>query len=225
MKFISTTNNLATFAALLLCTALSSQGIEAATNIDNGGESVAATTSQLKPTRLIRGSAAIRGVEEAIGEPHRRELAKGHENKKSKLPKMKNLIHIQNHCLAVGSTDAQCTESHALNAVTNALNDYQSRGLTINEDFVVVVLLNGPGAIFALDPSAAAPNARASENHSLAHVQNLIAAGVTFYVCSNSANSMGVTEGQLIQGITTVPAGITTALDLQRRGYSYYPAL
>ena len=138
---------------------------------------------------------------------------------------VKLLVHIQRHC-AIDDGKGECTESHALNVVVNAMKDYEeTHGMKRGKDYHIAVVFNSKGAIFGLDPSADKANKLAKENHSAGVVKDLLDAGVSIYVCQNTARSMGVKQYQLIDGVQFVTAAVTAIGDLQHQGYSLNTAL
>uniref|UniRef100_A0A7S0AE53 DsrE/DsrF-like family protein n=1 Tax=Minutocellus polymorphus TaxID=265543 RepID=A0A7S0AE53_9STRA len=141
---------------------------------------------------------------------------------------VKLLVHIQRHCVIGGGADkenSECTESHALNVVVNAMKDYEETGMKRGKDYHIAVVLNSNGAIFGLDPDVDDANENANENHSATTVRDLLDEGVSIYLCQNTARFKNIMMHQLIDGIQFVTAGVTAIGDLQMEGYSLYTAL
>ena len=52
-------------------------------------------------------------------------------------------------------------------------------------------------------------------------VQSLTDAGVSFRVCANTMEGIGITESDLLDGVEVVPAGVGELTKLQTEGYAY----
>ena len=112
------------------------------------------------------------------------------------------------------------------NVAVNAMKDYEeTHGMKQGKDYHIAVILNGEGAIFGLDPDADNANQRSAENHSPEVIKDLLADGMSIYLCQNTACSMDIKLQQLIDGVQFVTAGVTAIGDLQLQGYVLYTAL
>ena len=121
--------------------------------------------------------------------------------------------------------------SHAIHAVHHTIMDYENNcGLVPSQDYELVVVLNSKGGIFALDPTISEDT-----EHKLAYKNMAIADqikdfmtmhDVKFKLCNITlTHFLEGNENQIIDGIELVPSGVTTTMDLQDEGYTYYAAL
>ncbi len=94
--------------------------------------------------------------------------------------------------------------NQGLNNVTNLLNSV--------EEHEVIMLFNGPAvSLVAWDDCLPF----------LERIKDLHKQGVQFQACENALEKFEVSRDDLIEECTIIPAGITTLIDLQNKGFSY----
>lgn len=76
------------------------------------------------------------------------------------------------------------------------------------EDVAVVVQAGGMKAI-------------TTGQESEEHVRALLDDGVSFKACSNTLDTIGRDESDLVEGVETVPKGAVDVMRLQTEGYAY----
>lgn len=105
--------------------------------------------------------------------------------------------------------------------VRNLRNDYVNNyDMALGSEFNVAVVGYAAGARWLLNDTAFT-NSYGTENPSDQIVSDLIAKGVTFFMCQNTMRGNGWTKYDLIDGVKMIPAGVTAVIDYQNRGYSY----
>jgi uncharacterized protein len=91
----------------------------------------------------------------------------------------------------------------ALNNVRNLLDDLEG-------EVEVVLVLNGD-AVAAVGPSSSHAGA----------VREVMARGVRIAACARSLRNHGLGEGPLLEGVVTVPGGVSEAVRLETDGFAY----
>ena len=86
--------------------------------------------------------------------------------------------------------------------------------------YEIAAIVHSGGGKLLLDPLAAAPHSQAFSNQFADKVEELMADGVKFYFCQNTARSMKVSTDQLIPGVEYVTAGISALADFQSNGWT-----
>lgn len=107
--------------------------------------------------------------------------------------------------------------AYALGNIASMIDDYEITHGTGN--YKIVAVVHGSGATLVLNRFAAAPNPLAIDNIYQELVEGLIAKGVDFYLCQNSARSRAIKVFQLIPGVKFVTSAGTAIIDFQRMGF------
>lgn len=105
------------------------------------------------------------------------------------------------------STDDPRTQKIALN---NAVNLQKHYGL---DNVVVEIVAYGPGLGLLTDKSKQADR-----------VKSLAVQNITFSACNNTMKKMSKKTGKLptlLEGVRTVPAGVSRLMEAQEEGYAY----
>ena len=95
-------------------------------------------------------------------------------------------------------------QNHAVANVANLLGDDST---TLDD---VVVVANGAGIKLVTTDSTVTEK-----------VQSLVEQDVTFAACRNSMDAFNYADGDLLDGVETVPAGVGELTKLQAHGYAY----
>lgn len=128
---------------------------------------------------------------------------------------IKVVFQINNAC-----SNDPCTKPYALENIENAVKDYEvTHGLVSGIDFKVIAVVHGKGYPLVVNNDATNPYKEANPFQS--QVEGLMAQGVKFYFCQNTARARGVVTENLIPGIRYVTSGVTALADFQALGYSY----
>lgn len=105
------------------------------------------------------------------------------------------------------------------NMVKNYINMY---GMTAGSDFEVVAVGFSGGARWLLNDEAYNRTYNTNTgNPSRTVIESLLANGAHIVMCQNTMRSNGWVTTDLAPGVTMVPAGAVTVVDLQESGYSY----
>jgi intracellular sulfur oxidation DsrE/DsrF family protein len=80
----------------------------------------------------------------------------------------------------------------------------------LGEDTPVELVVHGPGLAAVLAGAADADQ-----------VGRLLGRGVSVAACGNTMRQQGVTAGELITGVSVVPAGLAQIVRRQREGWAY----
>lgn len=169
-------------------------------------------------------------------------------HKRGKRTKVKVMVQINKFCRdewnsagdrVLKITDCDPGRAYALHNIDNMLNDYEiTYGMRPGEDFRVVALVHGEGNHIVLQDGYKFDDTVKGEviidNPYQSDVEALMARGVRFLFCQNSARNFmshgelpSYMEGEgsateaLIPGVEYITAGMTAMADLQSRGYSY----
>jgi intracellular sulfur oxidation DsrE/DsrF family protein len=130
---------------------------------------------------------------------------------------VKLLIQANNFC-----GNSACTRPYALHNIVNVIADYKkTNGMKPGIDYEIAVIVHSGGGTLVLDPDAANPHPAAANNVFDQNVKDLIADGVKFYFCQNTARGMHVHTSELIPGVEYVTAGISALADFQSQGWTY----
>jgi len=132
-----------------------------------------------------------------------------------KTRKVKTVFNIHRDCR--GATDKTCTvndgtqtgKPYAVGNMRNALKDYEITHGMDRDDYELVGVVYGAGANLIL-----------KGNRFEGAIAGLMADGVKFYFCQNTARAKGIQLEDMIEGVEFVTAGVTALADLQSKGYS-----
>lgn len=106
--------------------------------------------------------------------------------------------------------------------VKNYVNDLETYGLSLNNEFRVNSIGYGAGARWMLTDEAYNRSfGTTAGNVSRATVQNLLAKGVTFYMCQNTMKAFGWKIEDLLPGVKMVPSGVSAVVDFQNQDWTY----
>ena len=108
---------------------------------------------------------------------------------------------------------------YGLHNLINIINDYEITNGA--RDYRIVAINHGPGAIQLLNRKSVTPHPDAMANVYQEVVEDLMAKGVQFYMCMNTARSMGIKTVHLIPGVQFVTSAPTAIVDFQRMDYKY----
>jgi intracellular sulfur oxidation DsrE/DsrF family protein len=136
--------------------------------------------------------------------------------------KVKLLIQANNYCARTDAVTGECTRPYALHNIENVIKDYEiTNGMVQGRDYEIAVIVHSSGGLLMLDPNAAYPHPKAAANQFAQTVKDLMAKGVKFYFCMNTARGMHVQTNQVIPGVEYVTAGLTALADFQSKGWTY----
>lgn len=134
--------------------------------------------------------------------------------------KVKLLMQANKFC-SDSVPNSDCTRPYALGNITNIIKDYEiTHGMERGKDYRIAVIVHDSGGNLLLD--------RAS-NQFRGKVKELLAQGVKFYFCQNTARGMmsrgiltpGNATAEIIPGVEYVTAGISALGDFQSSGWTY----
>jgi intracellular sulfur oxidation DsrE/DsrF family protein len=137
---------------------------------------------------------------------------------------VKLLVQINRFCDAAVS-NADCKRPYALGNLANVIDDYEiTHGMVAGRDYEIAAVVHGSGGYLLLKNGAAV-----TANQFEAQVRTLIAKGVKFYFCQNTARAfiqrgevaLGGFTNAMIDGVEYTPAGLTALADMQASGWSY----
>ena len=106
--------------------------------------------------------------------------------------------------IQVSTSDIQ-TQMIALN---NAINVQKALG---QDNVLVEVVAYGPGLTLLTK----------GDSKSTKRVPNLAMQDISFSACGNTMKKMGKQDGDLVDGVKVVQAGVLRIMQLQEQGYSY----
>ena len=92
-----------------------------------------------------------------------------------------------------------------------AFNNYANYIAAVDEEFRVVMVVNGPAAQLLKKE-----NAEQAERGA-----KLMDSGLTIRVCNNALTAFNVDPADLWEGVEITPAAIVEIVKLQREGYAY----
>ncbi|WP_446424435.1 DsrE family protein [Mailhella sp.] len=92
-----------------------------------------------------------------------------------------------------------------------AFNNYANYIAAVDEEFHVVMVVNGP-AVQLLKKENAEQAERGAK---------LMDSGLAIRVCNNALKAFGVDPAELWEGVEIVPAAIVEIVKLQREGFAY----
>lgn len=121
------------------------------------------------------------------------------------------------------STAAKSGAAQQLVNVNNMVSDYNSYYSMDSNDYKIIVVGYGAGARWLLTDAAyiAKVDSTATKNPSRALIDSLIAQGVKLYMCQNTMKANGYVPDDILANVGMVPAGVTSIIDFQMRGYTY----
>lgn len=128
-----------------------------------------------------------------------------------------------------GAKGLDLTRPYALANLQNMIKDYEITHGLQRGDYEIAAVFIGQGANMALNKNAIVPHKNltnpnimdsAFQAQAQAQVENLMKQGVKFYLCQNTARTMGIKADQVIPGIEFVTAGYTAMVDFEIRGYT-----
>lgn len=110
--------------------------------------------------------------------------------------------------------------AYALGNIASMVDNYIITNGT--GDFDIVAVVHSSGAGLLLNRFAATPHPDAALNIYQEQVEDLLAKGVRFFLCQNSARSSGIKTFHLIPGVQYVTSGGTAIVDFQRADYKMF---
>lgn len=147
---------------------------------------------------------------------------------------LKNRTHVQ-VVVNVSSKDINGKGiQQQINNVNNMWDSYESLyGMKIDRDYVIKVVVHGLAGKYLLNDSvfvAKYPTEAKviTESDGSVHlgsptgklVRDLIAKGITVYMCQNTMKNNGWATADLIPGLTQTPAGVTAVVDFAAQGFT-----
>ncbi len=136
---------------------------------------------------------------------------------------VKSMFTINRFCGDATKSNADCTGPYALGNMKNVIDDYEiTAGMKQGRDYQLIAVVYGGGGLMLL-----------KGNKFESQVKDLMAKGVKFYFCQNTArgfikagllpnfstSGMPASSG-LIDGVEYVTAGVTAVLDHEARGWN-----
>ena len=129
-------------------------------------------------------------------------------------------VEINRMCRSVTDTTSDCSQGGpaALGNMVNMIKDYEiTSGMKQGRGYKMIAIVHGKGGFLLL-----------KGNPFEGKVQQLMAEGVKFYFCQNTARGFihghilpaGDATAQLIDGVEYVTAGFTALADKQQQGWS-----
>lgn len=103
----------------------------------------------------------------------------------------------------------------------NLINNYETMyDMVLDKDFKLLVVAYGAGGRWVLSDEAYNRSYNVTTgNPTRALTEQLIAQGITIYMCQNTMRSNGWIPDDLIPGTKMVPSGVAALLDFQALGY------
>jgi intracellular sulfur oxidation DsrE/DsrF family protein len=114
------------------------------------------------------------------------------------------------------------TLNRQIETAARTLNMHVANGVPA-KDVHIVLILHGPSLNDVLNAPAYATLNAGKANASADAVTKLIAAGVEFIVCGQSAASLGIEKSDLLPGVKMALSAITAHALYQQRGYTLNP--
>lgn len=142
---------------------------------------------------------------------------------------VKVVVQLNQDC-----SDLACTKAYGLGNIENLIKDYKNNyGMVAGKDFEIVAVIHGHGGSLVLNDTTKNPFAEntydSNGNLKALGIKGLMAEGVKFYFCQNTARSMvkslkfdpskGSVTDQMIDGIQFTTSGVAGLVDFQKLGY------
>ena len=145
---------------------------------------------------------------------------------------VKVMYQINQFCASSSTSNSACTKPYALGNIDNMIKDYEiTNGMEPGRDFEIVVVVHsgGAGLILKDEHMNGAGTWLTGQNQFQSKVESLMAQGVKFCFCQNTARSLiksgalpaGDATAQMIDGVMYTTAGVSAIADFQALGYSY----
>ncbi|MBI3561116.1 MAG: DsrE family protein [Gammaproteobacteria bacterium] len=111
--------------------------------------------------------------------------------------------------------------SQQLVNVNNLYHNYEDMyGMVLGKDYDIKVVGHGKGGKWLLtDAAYNAATGTTLGNPSGAMVRDLVAHGISVYLCQNTMRANGWKTTDVIEGVHEVPAGVAAVVDFAKQGY------
>lgn len=145
---------------------------------------------------------------------------------------VKLVVQVNDFCRDSVPSIVDCAagRAFALGNMKNMIKDYEiTHGMQPGTGYEMVAVVHSGGGHLLRKVVGKDSSGNPIANPFIADVQYLMDRGVKFYFCLNTAAgfikrgalTQGSIDPQLIDGIEYVPAGLTSIVDFQKRGYTY----